>query len=145
MAPDEDEPTRWEEAFSDVYAGLDSTGGTVNSLFDALDAAEEANIRVSDLRDRLEDADGYLDEAMAEMDGEDDPDADKVESLITSATDMVHDLVREMDSVQESFHLPDDVDSGVYDTLGGYAEYVYRDLLSLQHDAGMFAQAAIGR
>lgn len=120
-------PTREQELFSDLYSHLDETGSTLNALANAIHAAGEAGHQTETLDDIRADIDNGVQQAFEEM-GSDDPDPSEVLDWVDTAESASAKLLRAMDHDAKTFELPDHVDSGVYDTLGGYAEYVHKDM-----------------
>lgn len=127
--------------FSKVYGGLDGTGGTLNALANGFGAAEEAGFHIESDRDRFGDVENGLQRAFEEMDS-DDPDPEEVLDWVDHAASAASETYRGMTDGLREYELPDYVDSGVYDTLGGYMEYVVRDLYGLREHAEQWAEAA---
>jgi len=129
------------ELHSTVLARLDSTGGVLTALHNALYAADEAGFHVQSDRDRAVDIDNYLGRAM-EVADDTDPDPKLVCDRVESARRQASYFRTGLDGDVAAFELPEYVDSGVYDTLGEYARYVEQDIRVLMQYAEAWADAA---
>jgi hypothetical protein len=136
-----DEPTTEQELFSKVYGHLDSTGGMFTALANALHAAGEAGHPIESHDTRRADIDNALQRAMEEMDS-DDPDPVDILCLIEVAQTATDKFYRSLNPDLKQFDIPDYVDAGVYNTLGGYAEYVRTDISFLREQAERWVEAA---
>jgi endogenous inhibitor of DNA gyrase (YacG/DUF329 family) len=126
-------------AYNDVYGQLDSTGGLLDHLANALHAADLAGFHVESDEDRRADIDAYLDQAWDEIDG-DDPEAEAVEEFARKAAQAASEFHRGLDEEVAEFTLPEHIDSGVYDTLGEFTEYIRNHLITLNHYAEMWVE-----
>lgn len=132
-----------EHKFSDVYGSLDGTGGEMTALANAVHAAQEAGHHLETTEDRLSDANFQLQQAFDLMDEEDsDVDAGEVLDHIESAHSFMSDMHRGMPDAARDFEIPDHVDSGVYDTLARFADYVLRDITRVRIEAEEWAELA---
>lgn len=129
------DPTPEQEAHSRLYGRLDSTGGTFDTLGNAIEAADDAGYDVGTIRDRFETATACLQQAFEQLDEQDDPNPEDVQQDVDGAVQAIDDLERSIGDDLASFGLPDHVDSGVYDTFGEWVQYVHQDTLSVMHDA----------
>lgn len=136
-----DEPPTEEELFSKVYGHIDSTSGMLTALSNALHAAGEISHPIESHDDRRSDIDNGLQRAMEEMDS-DDPDPDEVLRWIGHAATAASEFYRRLTPGLKQFEIPDHVDTGVYNTLGGYAEYIRTDISHLRERAKRWSEAA---
>lgn len=128
------EPTQEEELHSHLLGYLDETGGTISALLDAIDAVEEDGEYASTepIRENVESASGYYSEAFNGVDSE-NPDPGEIASRCTAARNALSAVLGDIEEAgMEEFVLPNSVASGVYDTLGEYADYCYRDALGIE-------------
>lgn len=136
-----DEPSTEQQLFAKVYGHIDSTGGMLTALANALDAASEAGHPIESHDGRRADIDNGLQRAFEEMDS-DDPDPDEVLRWIGHSATAASEFYRRLTPGLKQFEIPDHVDAGVYDTLGGYAEYIRTDISLLRHRAKRWSEAA---
>jgi hypothetical protein len=134
-------PTREQEAHSDLYGWLDGTISDLDRLANALAVAAEDGHFVQTDTDRTADINNHLQQAFDEVDS-DDPDPEEVLAWCEGAAQLARDLHRGLDESARVYELPDHVVAGVHDTLGGYADYVYRQTVAVQHRAEEYAEAA---
>lgn len=132
------------ELESNVLCWLDSSGGDLTALANALHAADEAGFHAESDDDRRADIDAALQQAFDEIERDNpDPEAvlDQIEYARSAAGSLRRGLSDHYDDLA-GFDLPDHVDCGVYDTLGAYVEYVERDLIALESVAEQWVHAA---
>lgn len=132
-----------QQLHSKVIGYLDSSGGISSTLANALHAAKEAGFDVHREEDLAATMDSCLQRAFEEAEEGPDADPEEVIDWVDGARQAASDLTRVLDDEKSEFVLPDHVDSGVYDTLGEWIEYVYRDSLAIQSYAEMWAESEL--
>lgn len=137
-----DDTTDVGDLFTDVYSRLDANGGALDTLANALAAADDAGFDTESHDDRRADIDNGCQRAFEMMDEEDDPDPGDVLDWVEHAESAASEFVRGLPDDLGDFELPDHVDSGVHDTLDGFAEYVHSDLRELRAACDDWADAA---
>jgi len=135
------ERTEAQEYQTSVISDLDNTGGLFRGLAAVLAFADEQGHDVHAAKDHMDDADIYLNEAFHAADTADaDPDgvSDKVRNANVSMRRMRAELPEEVREME----CPDYADTGAYDTVGDYAEYVAAFVGAIAQDTVEWSVAA---
>lgn len=117
-----------------IISRLDNSGGLMDALSNALHAADEDGFFMESDRDRAASADAALQQAF-EAAEDTDPDPEEVKTHVSDARTFITRLRQGLGHDVRPYPLPDRIDSGVYETLGGFVLYVEDYLTDLEKTA----------
>jgi hypothetical protein len=126
-----------DELHRKLIANVDSTGGVLDTLQNALAAADEEGFYVESDESRATDIDAHLDRVMEYVDQE-EPDPQKILGAAAAAREVASRFFRGLSLRLRDFQLPDHI-SAAADTLGEYAEYVVETVTHICEMASYWA------
>jgi hypothetical protein len=129
-----DEPTRAEKLHSTLLGYVDGSAPMLDTAANLMEYADAEGYHVESSREKLADVDAHLDRAMEELDS-DDHSAAEVCDYIRGARDAARKARQSMPVGAAEVEVPDHTDTGVYDTIGGWLEYVEQYITTMANYA----------
>lgn len=130
----ERQPDLSEVLYTEVYNGLDKATDSASALLEAIDVLSAAGYDPTGLVGNQQQIEGLLREAFDEVKTE-DPDIDTVIEKLNLAESSAGRLLRSLPDEADGFELPDRIDTGIRDTFGEFARYIFETVIKTRVDA----------